>query len=329
MWMLFQRRTFHHIAIAFAVVCALSLKGATAQSWPDQPITIVVGSGPGSAPDIIARLIGDPLGKRLGTAVIIENKPGATGAIGAAAVGRAKPDGNTLLMMTAVHTILPSITTDSQYDPVASFAPVANVASVPLILVAGTSLGVNSLAELVAKAKSKPGGIYYGSPGSGSIQHFATALLAQKEGIDIIHVPYKSGGDAVAGLLGNQVQIFFAGMPPALPQIQAGKLVALAVSTEKRAAAAPDVPTLIDLGYKGMTADNWHALVTVAGTPKDRVDRLAQEISEVLKGADVQDKLSKLGGEANFKDPADLGALIGTEVAKWKAVIPATGLQLK
>lgn len=329
---MFRKTSLRHACGGFAFWLAASMglaAPAQAQKWPDQSITIVVGSGPGSAPDIIARLLADSLAKRLGTAFIVDNKPGATGAIGAANAARAAADANTLFMMTAVHTILPSITSDSQYDPVKSFAPVALVASVPLILVANKEMGVNSLKDVVAKARAKPESIYYGSPGNGSIQHFATALLAQKEDIKMIHVPYKSGGDAVAGLLGNQVQLFFAGMPPALPQIQAGKLTALAVSTEKRAAAAPQVPTLIDLGYPGMTADNWHALVAVAGSPKERTDRLAAEIAEVLKDEAIREKLLKIGGEANFKGPGDLGALIGGEVAKWKAVIPATGLQLK
>ncbi|MCA0422205.1 MAG: tripartite tricarboxylate transporter substrate binding protein [Proteobacteria bacterium] len=301
---------------------------AGAQAWPDKPITIVVGSGPGSAPDVIARLIGDQLSKRMGQPVIIDNKPGASGAIGAAAAARAPSDGNTLLMMTAVHTILPSLSKDAPYDAVGSFTPVANVASVPLILVVDKSLGVNSLKELIARARAKPGSLYYASPGNGTLQHFATALLTQREQVNMVHVPYKSGGEAITGLLGGQVQLFFSGMPPALPQMQAGKLVALAVSTEKRSAAAPEVPTLIELGYAGMTADNWHALVAPARTPLERVQRLAKEISEILKDPATRASLVKLGGEADFKDPVALGKVIGGETAKWRTVIPATGLKL-
>ena len=316
------------LRMGVAALCLVA-SAAQAQDWPSQPITIIVGSGPGSAPDIIARLIGDPLSKRLGTAVIVDNKPGATGSIGAMAVARAPADGNTMLMMTAVHTILPSLSKEAAYDPTGSFAAVAQVASVPLILVGNKELGAKSLSEFVAKSKANPGNIYYGTPGTGSLQHFATALLAQKEGLKLVHVPYKSGGEAITGLLGNQVQVFFAGMPPALPQIQAGKIMAFAVSTERRAAAAPDVPTLVELGYPGMTADNWHALVAPKGAPKERVERLAKEIAAILKDEEIIAKLLKLGGEASFKGPADLAALIQSETAKWQSVIPATGLELK
>jgi len=312
---------------AAAIAMGMGAAGAAvAQGWPGRVVTIVVGSGPGSAPDMIARALAEPLGRRLGTTIVVENRAGATGAIGAAAVARAAPDASTLLMMTAAHTITPLLMPNSQFDPDRSFASVAHVASVPLVLVANPDLGARSLPDLVRLLRTRPGQMNYSSPGIGSIQHFATALILQREGLDAVHVPFRSGDEAVMAVLSRTADFFFAGMPPALPHLREGRLAALAVSTADRAVAAPEVRTLGEQGYPGMIADNWHALVTTAGAPADRIAQLAAAIQASLAEDEVRERLLRLGAQANFKDPAMLAQLISSEVVKWRTVAPAAGL---
>jgi tripartite-type tricarboxylate transporter receptor subunit TctC len=311
--------------IAAAILFGAS-SGASAQAWPGRVVTIVVGSGPGSAPDTIARTLAEPLGRRLGTTIVVENRAGATGSIGAAAVARATPDASTLLMMTAAHTITPLLTPTSQFDPERSFTAVAHVASVPLLLVANPNLGARSLTDLVRLMRARPGQMNFSSPGIGSIQHFATTLILQSGGLDAVHVPYRSGDEAVMAVLSRNADFFFAGMPPALPHVREGRLVALAVSTAERAEAAPDVRTLDEQGYPGMVADNWHALVTTVGAPTDRVAHLAAAVGATLAEDEVRQRLLRIGAQANFKEPAILARLISSEVAKWREVAPAAGL---
>lgn len=298
-----------------------------AASWPARPVTIVVASQPGSAPDILARVVADPLGARLGQTVIVENRPGASGGIGAGFVARAKPDGHTLLMMTPVHSYTPAINPQTQFDPIKSFAPVTKLVSVPLIVVATPQTNATTLAEFVTYAKKQPGKLNYASPGSGSLQHLATVLFSKKAGIQMVHVPYKSGGDAVVSLLGNTSQLFFAGMPPALPHVKSGKLRALAVTTAQRSQSAKDVPTMEEAGYPGIEADNWHAIVATAGTPPDVVTRLEKEFEAVLGMSSVKEGFFNAGAETRFLSAKALGSLISGEAAKWTGAVKEAGVK--
>jgi len=315
------------VLVFLAVICATTSALAQTAGWPARPVTIVVASQAGSAPDILARIVADPLGARLGQTVIVENRPGASGGIGAGFVARAKPDGLTLLMMTPVMSFMPAINPQSQFDPVKSFAPVAMLASVPLIVVATPQTNSATLAEFVAFAKKQPGKLNYASPGSGSLQHLATVLFSKKAGLQMVHVPYKSGGDAVVSLLGNTSQLFFAGMPPALPHVKSGKLRALAVTTAERSMAAKDVPTMAEAGYPGIEADNWHAIVAPTGTPPDIVARLEKELMAVMGMSSVKEGYFNSGAEARFLSAKELGSLIASEAAKWTEAVKEAGVK--
>lgn len=311
------------VVLAFAMI--LTAMAQTAK-WPTRPVTIVVASAPGSAPDILARIIADPLSSRLGQPVIVENRAGASGAIGAGYVARAEANGLTLLVMTPVHTYAATITPQTKLDAVKDFAPVAMVASVPLLVVATPQTGAKTMADFVAYAKKQPGKLNYSTPGTGTLQHLATVRFMKLAGIQMVHVPYKSGADAVVSLLGDTNQLFFSGMPPALPHVKSGKLNALAVTTAKRNAAVPDVPTMAEAGYPSITVDNWHAIVAPAATPAAVVERLEKEISEVLKLSAVKEGFFNSGSDPWFLPAKQLGELIEDESAKWNAAAREAGL---
>ena len=311
-----------------AVIAAFAANTAFAQAakWPERTITIVVASQPGAAPDVLARLVAEPLGTRLGQTVIVENRPGASGGIGAGFVVRAEPDGYTLLMMTPVHSYGPAITPQTKYDPVKSFAPVSMIASVPLIMVSTPQIGAKTVSEFVDHAKKNPGKLNYSSPGMGTLQHLATVRFMKQAGIDMVHVPYKSGADAVVSLLGNTNHLFFSGMPPALPHVKTGKLQALAVTTAKRTDSAPDVPTMKEAGFPEITVDNWHALVAPAGTPAAVVARFEKEIAAVLEMPAVKEGFFNSGSSTWFLSAKDLGNLIADESKKWTEAAKEAGL---
>ncbi len=320
-----NRRSSYPIMLLALALVTVPVFAQTA-GWPSRPVTIVVASAPGSAPDVLARIIAEPLGARLGQTVLVDNRAGASGGIGAGYVARARNDGLTLLMMTAVHSYDPAINPQSQFDPVKSFAPVAMIASVPLIVVATPRTNSATLAEFIAYAKARPGALNYASPGNGTLQHLATVRFMKAAGIQMVHVPYKSGADAVVSLLGDTNHLFFSGMPPALPHVKSGKLRALAVTTEKRSPSAPEVPTISEAGFPEITVDNWHALVAPAGTPPAAIARLEKELAVVLASSGVKEGFFNSGSEAWFLSSGELGAFIASESAKWSESVKDAGL---
>ncbi len=291
-------------------------------AYPSRPIRIVVPFTPGGSTDILARAIGQELTKAWGQPVIIDNVSGAGGSVGAEKVAKATPDGYTLLMghigtLAANPSLYPAL----PYDPVTSFAPVAWVARVPNVLVVHPQVPANSVKELVALAKAKPGQLNYGSGGNGSAANLATEYFKLQTGTSLLHIPYRGTGPAVTDLMGGQIQVLFTGAPAVLGQIKSGQLRALAVSSPKRLAALPDLPTVAEAGYKDFEADQWYGVVAPAGIPRDIVNKLNAQINQSLASSELKTRLTHEGAIAAPATPEVFGQLIVREIARWKPVI--------
>ncbi|MCJ0765701.1 Bug family tripartite tricarboxylate transporter substrate binding protein [Variovorax terrae] len=310
-----------------ALLPLLMAAGAShAQNYPSKAVTIVVGTEAGGSPDLIARILGTRLGAQLGRPVIVENRPGAAGTVGAAQVARAQPDGHTLFLGTvSSHAIARSVYPALSYDPETSFAPVGQVASVPLILVVRADSKARTVKDLVTMAQAQPGKLNYASPGSGGPQHLASELFMSVTGTRLAHIPYKSGAAAITAVLAGDVDMFFAGMPPALAQIQAGKLRGLLVTTASRFPAVPDVPTAREAGLEDFEVDNWHALFAPAGTPLPVLQRLNHDIGVVLQDLEVRAQFVKIGATAKGGEPVELARLVKAEAGKWARIVKSTG----
>jgi tripartite-type tricarboxylate transporter receptor subunit TctC len=318
-----MRAVYALTAVAMAAMTGTS----SAQGYPTKPIRMVVAFAAGGAPDIIGRIMGQKLNETLGQPVIVDNRPGATGNIGAEIVANANPDGYTVFMATLSVAISPAFYKSLPFDPVKSFVPVAMVASVPLLLVVHPSMPARSVKELIEIARSKPGAFNYASVGNGSPQHLSAELFKTTAGVNLVHVPYKGGGQATAAVLQGEVQLFFAGMPPALPHVKAGRLRGLAVSTAKRSPSAPEVPTVSEAGLPGFEADNWNAVLAPRGTPRDVVRRLNRDLKKILNEPEVQTRLIQTGTEAAYSTPQALAERINAETVKWGRVARAAGVK--
>ena len=297
---------------------ALASAPVRADDWPSRPIQMIVPFGAGGAADIIARLVGDKLAAALGQPVVIEDKPGAGGNIGAGLVARANPDGYTLLMSgSPTHSVGPYLYKDLSYDPMRDLPPVAMIAVAPNLLVVNSALPVKSVADLVALARAKPHTVTYSSAGIGTSGYLAAELLKAKANLDISHVPYKSGPEAVTGVLSGNVTFIFFTVPPLLPQVEAGQLRALAIASAERSPLVPNVPTIAEAGYSGFDVIAWYALFAPRGTPPAVVDRLSKEIEKILQRDDIRTELAKLGAESRYLSPQDLTDYVAAESPKW------------
>ncbi len=296
-----------------------------AESYPSRPIRMIVGSVPGSAPDALARIVGQRLGEELGQQFVVDNRAGATGTIGAKYLATAQPDGYTLGIVAAAFATTAS-TMSLSYDVRKDFQAVAGIASVPLILVVSPASEVNSVSALVALAKARRGAVNYASPGAGGLQHLVTEAFSQLVAISMVHVPYKGGSQAVTAVAGGEVQLFFSGMPPALPLVNQGRLRALAVTTQKRYPSAPNVPTMQEAGYKSFEADNWHGIMAPINIPGAHVARINQVLSKVLATQDIKQKFLVAGGEAQWSSGAVFQKLVNAEVERWAKVAKAVGI---
>ena len=308
-----------------AVALAASALAASAQDYPSKPIRIVVPFGPGGFTDVVARIIQKELGGAVGQPIVIENKPGAGSTIGTSEVAKAKPDGYTLVMISTSHVISPHLYKEMPYDPISDFTPVMKLGEGPYVLVVHPSLGVKSVAELIALAKKEPNRIDYASSGNGSSQHLVGALFARMAGAPINHVPYKGSSGAMNDLLGGQVKVSFVGMPNALPGIASGKLRALAVTTKKRSADLPNVPTLDEAGVPGFDATIWLALLAPPGTPRDIVQRLNSQLTRVLSTSESRKLMSSAGVEVATSSPEELAKLMQSDLDRWGKVVRETG----
>jgi len=315
------------VSIAAVTFGAFAQLIGAAEVFPTKPIRMVVGFNPGGAPDILARLLGERMYARMSQPIVVDNRPGATGNIGAELVAKATPDGYTLFMATVSVAIGPSVYKSLRFSVPNSFSPVSMVASVPLILVINPKLPVHSVQDLIKYAKANPGRLNYATPGYGSPQHLTAELFKLKVRVNMVHVPYKGGGQANAALLAGESHLFFSGMPPAVPHVKAGRLRALAVTTAKRSPTVPEVPTMGEEGLKGFEADNWHAILAPAGTPRAAVKQLHGAIAASLAESSLAAKFVTQGAEARSSTPQELTTFIRSEVAKWAGVAKAAGVK--
>lgn len=318
------RRAVLLTAFSGALLGLLAAAPASAQtaSYPARPIRLVVPFTPGGSSDILSRAIGQKLSEAWGQPVVIENVPGAAGAIGAEKVAKATPDGYTLLMgHIGTLAVNPSLYPNLPYDPVKNFAPVALVARVPNVLVVHPSVAAKNVKELVALAKAKPGQLNYGSGGNGSAANLATEYFKLQTGTAMVHIPYRGTAPAITDLLAGQTQLVFTGAPAVMAQVKAGQLRALAVSSPKRIDALPDLPTVAESGYKDFEADQWYGIVAPAGTPAEIVNKLNTQINLALTSAELKTRLNNEGAIATPDTPAGFGKLIAREIARWKPVI--------
>lgn len=325
----FSRRTGLK-TLAAAALLASGVGAAWAQdSYPSKAITMIVPFAAGGTTDILARIVGQAMTLDLGQSIIIENRPGAGGNIGAQQAARAKPDGYTVFMGTVgTHAINQSLYKKLPYDPLKDFVPLSRVASVPNLLVAHPSRPYKTVQEMIAYAKAHPGDVTYGSPGSGASPHVSGALFQSLTGAEISHIPYKGSAPAISDLLGNQIAVMFDNMPSAIQHVRSGKLRPIAVTTAKRSPELPDVPTIAEAGVPGYEATSWFGLWAVAGTPKPVLDKLHASLSKVLKDPAVVKKIGDQGGEISVDTPAQFEAFIKTEAAKWGKVVKESGAEV-
>jgi tripartite-type tricarboxylate transporter receptor subunit TctC len=316
--------------IRICLSCCLCASAAAVQSqnYPLKPIKVIVPVAAGGATDLTARLVGQKMAERLGQAVIIENRPGGNETIGTDVVAKSAPDGYTVLISPpAAVVILPHLQ-KLPYSAERDLAPVSLAAITPLILVVHPALSAQTVKELVALARTRPGYLSYASAGNGGVQHLAAELLKTTMKIDIVHVPYKGAGPVMQDLVGGQVHMFFSGMPPAMPHVRSGKLRALAVTTTSRSAAAPEVPTMVEAGVPGFDISNWFAYFVPAATPSEVIGKLSAEINRALEQQDVKEKLASVGAEAMGTSPEELAKLMRTESAKFADLIRISGAKL-
>ena len=291
--------------------------GAQAQSYPDHPIRFVVPYPPGGGTDVIARIVQGKLQAALGQNIVIDNKGGAGGSVGTDIVAKAPPDGYTVLFTLNSHTVNPAIYAKLPFDTLKDFEPVGTVASLPQILVANPQFPANSVPELIALAKAKPGTLAYASVGVGSPGHLAGELFKLRTGTQMTHVPYRGGGPAVTDVMGGQVPLLWVSIPAAAQFVKTGKLKALGVSTLKRSAAFPDVATLQEAGVPDFEVDSWYAIFVPAKTPKPVIDKLNRALNSTLQDPDIRDKLLAQGSEAVGGTPEALGQAVNLELVKW------------
>jgi tripartite-type tricarboxylate transporter receptor subunit TctC len=309
-----QRRQF---LVGLAVVALTGALRAQAQGYPEHAIRFVVPYPPGGGTDVIARIVQGRLQAALGQNIVIDNKGGAGGSLGTDIVAKAPPDGYTVLFTLNSHTVNPAIYAKLPFDTQKDFEPVGTVASLPQILVAHPQFPANSVAELIALAKAKPGTLAYASVGVGSPGHLAGELFKLRTGTQMTHVPYRGGGPAVTDVMGGQVPLLWVSIPAAAQFVKSGKLKALGVSTLKRSAAFPDVPTLQEAGVPEFEVDSWYAMFVPAKTPKAVIDKLSRALSTTLQDPEIREKLLQQGSEAVGGTPEALGKTVDAELVKW------------
>jgi tripartite-type tricarboxylate transporter receptor subunit TctC len=319
------------IAHALAAGLLACLAGLAAAQYPEKQVRLIVPSPPAGTTDILARLIANKLAERMKQAFVVENRPGAGGAIGSAAVARAPADGYTLLMGTVdSHGINPALFGNLPYDPIQDFAPITIVCSTPNVLAVHPSLPAKNLAELLALARASPGTLNFGSTSPGGSPHMSGELLKTMTGIDIIHVPYKGAGPMLSNLLGGQLEMGFDNLPSSIGHIRTGKIRAIAVTTAKRFPGAPDIPTMSESGLKGYEVSSWFGLFAPAGTPQSAVvDTLYATVAGILKEPGLDKHLLGMGAEPGGNTPEAFAQQIASDVEKWKKVVAATGAKVE
>ncbi len=314
--------------IWLAALASLAVGSAAAQNYPNRPIRWIVTYPPGGPTDAVARAVGAKLTEAWGQQIVIDNRAGAAGIIGTDLAAKAVPDGYTLLFGTSAGlTINPALSSKLPYDPVRDFAPVSLLVLNPQILVLHNSVPANSVKELIAYAKSRPGQLNYASVGQGSPNHLGMELLKAMAGIDMVHVPYKGTGPAITDLLGGQVQLMFNSMPSVLPLVKSGKLKGIAVGSAQRSPAIPDIPTVAESGLPGFENVTWYGMFAPAKTPRDIVVKLNREVVKILAQPEMAQRLANQGAEPRSSSPEELAKFMQVESVRWKKVIQAAGMK--
>ena len=315
------------LALAWALAaCAAS---ADSPNYPIRPIRLITHAPAGTAPDVIARIIGERLAPALGQPIVVDNRPGASGTIGLAAVAKASPDGYTLGTITLSHAVAPGLVAQIPYDTARDLAPVRQTTQASLLLVVRVESPLRSLSELVAAAKAQPGRLTYATPGNGSPLHLVAEVFKFRAGVDIHHVPYKGATAAMAALLGEHVDLLSTSAVTVVALIRSGKLRALATTGPARMAAFPDVPTLAELGFTDFDVRDWQGLVVPAKTPKRVIERLASEVAKALALPEVKERIGGIGMEAvTDSSPDAFAALIRSELPRWAKVVREAGMRL-
>jgi len=298
-----------------------------ASGYPARPIRIVVPQSPGGTTDYTARLIAPRLSERVSQSVVVDNRPGAGSLVGTDLVAKAAPDGYTLLVVASSLTIMPSMHRKLPFDPVRDFAPVTTLSSYPNVVVVHPSVPANSIKELIALAKARPGALNYASGGIGTGTQLGAELFKSMAGIDMVHVPYKGGGPAVTALVAGQVQLYFAPIPSTLPMLKTGKIKPLAVTSARRSAAAPDLPSIAESGLPGYDERTWNGLLAPASTPPAIVKKINDHVSMVLDMPAVRERFIGEGAEPGSASPEAFAKMIKSEIAKWAKVIRDAGIK--
>jgi tripartite-type tricarboxylate transporter receptor subunit TctC len=318
------------LRLAAVVALALVVASAEAQpgAYPDRPIRIVVPFPAGAGTDAVARIVAQKLAESLRAAVVVDNRPGASGAIGATEVARADPDGYTLLFVASPFTTVAAVMSNPGYDPRRSFVPVAPIAVGPLAFVVGDAVPAKTMREFIALAKERPGRLNYGSAGTGSVNHLALEMLKARAGVDVVHVPYKGIAPATVDLLSGRIDAITASIPATLPYLAQNRLRVLAVTGPKRSALLPDVPTWREAGITDADVINYWGIVAPAGTPREIVQRLNFEVARILAQSEVRERLEREGSDIVSGSPERLNEIIDADLARWKKLTAETKLRL-
>jgi tripartite-type tricarboxylate transporter receptor subunit TctC len=317
------------LRVVFLLASALALAAGSAfAQYPTKPVRIIVPYPPGGTTDILARLVAKGLTDKFGQTFVVENRPGASGAIGSQAVAKSPPDGYTLVMGTiSSHGINSALYKSLPYDAIKDFAPVTNVASTPNVIAVNPGVPAKNLGELLKLAREKPGKLNFGSTSQGGSPHMSAELLKMMAHVELVHVPYKGAGPMLADLIGGQIEIGFDNLPSSMSHIKSGKVRAIAVTTTERWPGAPEIATVAESGVPGYEVSGWFGLLAPAGTPKPVIDALYRAIADLLKQPEVAKQLLELGAEPAANGPDALGRQIADEVEKWKKVVAATGVK--
>jgi tripartite-type tricarboxylate transporter receptor subunit TctC len=321
-----ERRTLVRGLAALAFACVAAPVAAQTGSWPNKPIRYIVPFAPGGTTDILARAVGEPLAKALGQPIVVENKPGQGGSIGAAELARSAPDGYTIGGGTiSSHGINATLYDKLSYDPVTSFAPITMYASQPNVLLVHPSVPAKDLKEFIALLKANPNKYSFGSAGNGTSQHISGELFKTMAGVQMQHIPYRGSGQMMPELLGGNLPVAVDNIATAMPHVKSGKLRALAVTSAQRSIVAPDVPTMAESGLPGYELTSWQAVFAPAGTPPAIVERLYTEIAKILKTPEMQKRLGDLGLDISGMPPAELAALVKSDVPRLGKIVKDSG----
>lgn len=315
------------VLIAFFGTVSCSQGFAQERAYPSKPIRMLVGFPPGGSVDGLARVVGPKLTEVWGQQIVVDNRPGAGGTVASEIAARAIADGYTLLVVGSSYAVSAGLFSKLNYHPVDSFAPVALIGSVPMVLVTNTSLRAKSIAELVSMAKASPGKLNFGSGGTGSLSHLSGELLKSMAGVDIVHVPYKGPSLAMTDLMSGRIELLLSSLTGVLPQIKAGRVKALGVSSTKRSPSLPEVPTIAESGLRGYEATGWTGILAPAGTPQPLINKLNAQVASIVQTPEVIAALRKQGAEPEAVSSQTFGTYLKSEIAKWTKVIREAGIR--